>query len=85
MVQEKPDLVLIFSGKRKSGKDYVFEKLADYIKSRNSSDSAILVILRKVILSSQLKKIYAQENNLDYEKLLDSSSYKEDYRLDMIR
>ncbi|XP_047398370.1 phosphomevalonate kinase isoform X2 [Sciurus carolinensis] len=64
-----PRLVLLFSGKRKSGKDFVTEAL----QSRLGAD--ICAILR---LSGPLKEQYAQ-------RLLDASTYKEAYRRDMIR
>ena len=78
-LKNEPDLLLIFSGKRKSGKDYICKKLEEklYLESNIFSINCIT-------LSAPLKKIYAIENNLDYEKLLDSSNYKENYRKDMI-
>ena len=36
-------------------------------------------------LSGPLKRAYASEKGLDYEKLLDATEYKEKYRSDMIR
>ncbi|KAG3281698.1 phosphomevalonate kinase isoform X1 [Ictidomys tridecemlineatus] len=71
-----PRLVLLFSGKRKSGKDFVTEAL----QSRLGAD--ICAILR---LSGPLKEQYAQEHSLDFQRLLDASTYKEAYRSDMIR
>ncbi|KAF7460649.1 phosphomevalonate kinase [Marmota monax] len=71
-----PRLVLLFSGKRKSGKDFVTEAL----QSRLGAD--ICAILR---LSGPLKEQYAQEHGLDFQRLLDASTYKEAYRRDMIR
>uniref|UniRef100_A0A8C6A4N4 Phosphomevalonate kinase n=1 Tax=Marmota marmota marmota TaxID=9994 RepID=A0A8C6A4N4_MARMA len=71
-----PPLVLLFSGKRKSGKDFLTEAL----QSRLGAD--ICAILR---LSGPLKEQYAQEHGLDFQKLLDASTYKEAYRRDMIR
>ncbi|KAJ6656917.1 hypothetical protein lerEdw1_002918 [Lerista edwardsae] len=71
-----PKLILLFSGKRKSGKDFVAEE----IQSRLGPD--ICTILR---LSGPLKKQYAKEHGLDFQRLLDSSAYKEMYREDMIR
>ena len=76
----EPNLILLFSGKRKSGKDFICQKLVESLKAHSSSFSISLVTL-----SAPLKKIYAAEHNLDYEKLLDSSDYKEKYRLDMIK
>ncbi|KAM6167787.1 phosphomevalonate kinase isoform 2-T2 [Erethizon dorsatum] len=71
-----PQLVLLFSGKRKSGKDFVTETL----RSRLGAD--VCAILR---LSGPLKEQYAQEHGLNFERLLDASSYKESHRSDMIR
>ncbi|XP_025714730.1 phosphomevalonate kinase isoform X1 [Callorhinus ursinus] len=71
-----PRLVLLVSGKRKSGKDFVAEAL----RSRLGAD--VCAVLR---LSSPLKERYAQENGLDFQRLLDASVYKETYRRDMIR
>lgn len=70
-----PKLVLLFSGKRKSGKDYIAEE----IQSRLGPD--VCTILR---LSGPLKEQYAKEHGLDFQRLLDSSTYKEMYREDMI-
>ncbi|KAM9352724.1 phosphomevalonate kinase isoform 2-T2 [Symphorus nematophorus] len=70
-----PKLVLVFSGKRKSGKDFV----TDLIQERLGSD--ICCILR---LSGPLKQQYAQEHGLDLNQLLGPGLYKEQYRADMI-
>ncbi|XP_063296163.1 phosphomevalonate kinase [Pelobates fuscus] len=72
---EGPHLVLVFSGKRKSGKDYVTE----LIRERLGPDTC--AVLR---LSGPLKEQYAQEKGLDFQRLLDASEYKEKYRADMI-
>ncbi|XP_077177960.1 phosphomevalonate kinase [Paroedura picta] len=71
-----PRLILLFSGKRKSGKDFVAEEL----QSRLGPD--VCTILR---LSGPLKEQYAKEHGLDFGRLLDASNYKEMYREDMIR
>ena len=76
-IDMNPNLILLFTGKRKSGKDYSVEKLIDKLKQGN--------LIEKITLSAPLKSLYAQENNINYEKLLDSSDYKEKYRKDMIR
>ncbi|XP_053330763.1 phosphomevalonate kinase isoform X1 [Spea bombifrons] len=73
---ETPRLLLVFSGKRKSGKDHVTALLRD----RLGPDTC--AVLR---LSGPLKEQYAKEHGLDYERLLDASEYKEKYRADMIR
>nr|XP_017531994.1 phosphomevalonate kinase isoform X2 [Manis javanica] len=70
-----PRLVLLFSGKRKSGKDFVTEAL----QSRLGAD--VCAILR---LSSPLKEQFAQDHGLDFQRLLGASTYKEAYRRDMI-
>lgn len=71
-----PRLVLLFSGKRKSGKDFVTDAL------RGRLGANICAILR---LSGPLKEQYAQEHRLDFQRLLDASAYKEAFRKDMIR
>ena len=76
----EPNLILIVSGKRKTGKDYICQKIIDILKSINC-----FISINVITLSSPLKKMYAIEHNLDYLKLLDSSDYKETYRKDMIR
>lgn len=70
-----PRLVLLFSGKRKSGKDFVTEAL------QNRLGADVCAVLR---LSGPLKEQYAQEHGLNFQKLLDASAYKEAYRRDMI-
>jgi phosphomevalonate kinase len=72
----QPDLVLVVSGKRKSGKDFICDKLF-----RGLGDKYLVQL---VTLSAPLKQAYAIENRLNFEKLLDSSDYKENYRLKMI-
>ncbi|XP_034408963.1 phosphomevalonate kinase isoform X2 [Cyclopterus lumpus] len=71
-----PKLVLVFTGKRKSGKDYV----TDLIQNRLGTD--VCCVLR---LSGPLKHQYAQEHGLDLEQLLGPGLYKEQYRADMIQ
>uniref|UniRef100_A0A8C3IRL2 Phosphomevalonate kinase n=1 Tax=Chrysemys picta bellii TaxID=8478 RepID=A0A8C3IRL2_CHRPI len=71
-----PRLVLLLSGKRKSGKDFVAEE----IQNRLGPD--VCAILQ---LSGPLKEQYAKEHGLDFQRLLDASDYKETYRQDMIR
>ncbi|XP_018421906.1 PREDICTED: phosphomevalonate kinase [Nanorana parkeri] len=71
-----PRLVLLFSGKRKSGKDFITDRLQE------SLGGDTCAILR---LSGPLKKQFAQEHGLDFERLLDASEYKETYRAAMIQ
>uniref|UniRef100_A0ACB8G7B3 Uncharacterized protein n=1 Tax=Sphaerodactylus townsendi TaxID=933632 RepID=A0ACB8G7B3_9SAUR len=77
-----PRLVLLFSGKRKSGKDFVAEEL-------QSREVSILCVSALVDLSEVPTWIPAvcqpEEHGLDFERLLDASNYKEMYREDMIR
>ncbi|XP_034721714.1 phosphomevalonate kinase [Etheostoma cragini] len=73
--EPEPKLVLVFSGKRKSGKDYV----ADLIHSRLGPD--VCCVMR---LSGPLKQQYAQEEGLDLDQLLGPGLYKEQFRADMI-
>ncbi|XP_024117877.2 phosphomevalonate kinase isoform X1 [Oryzias melastigma] len=70
-----PELVLVFSGKRKSGKDYITDLISDRL------GPAVCSVLR---LSGPLKKQYAQEHGLDLDQLLGPGPYKEQYRADMI-
>lgn len=66
---DNPKLVIILSGKRKSGKDYVADLMSKTIKN--------CAIFR---VSGPIKKQYAIEHGLDFSELLSSSSYKENYR-----
>lgn len=72
---DPPRIVLILSGKRKSGKDFVAESIVNRFGKQHA------VILR---LSGPLKYQYAKERGLDYDRLLEASNYKEIYREDMI-
>ncbi|CAF0994645.1 unnamed protein product [Adineta steineri] len=65
--------IILLSGKRKCGKDYLGEKLAEKLHA---------VLLH---LSEPLKLEYARLNQINGEQLLTSSSYKENYRKDMIK
>ncbi|XP_061553291.1 phosphomevalonate kinase isoform X2 [Phycodurus eques] len=75
-LHSEPKLLLIFSGKRKSGKDYV----TDIVLDRLGED--VCAVVR---LSAPLKQAYAREHGLDLEQLLGCGVYKEVYRADMIR
>lgn len=83
-INYRPDLVLVLSGKRKSGKDYFSARLDRFIESPNS-DFSQRVVYQKIVLAAQLKRIYANEHSLDYDQLLDSSGYKETHRLGLIK
>ncbi|XP_061174375.1 phosphomevalonate kinase-like [Saccostrea echinata] len=71
-----PRAIVVFSGKRKSGKDFI----ADLLQEKFSTE--LCTVLR---LSGPIKSQYAKENGLDHQRLLDSSEYKETYREDMIQ
>mmetsp|Transcript_12383 Transcript_12383/g.18490 ORF Transcript_12383/g.18490 Transcript_12383/m.18490 type:complete len:206 (-) Transcript_12383:170-787(-) len=68
-------VVVIFSGKRKCGKDYVTGKLVEQLGASTAEIGR---------LSAPLKKAYAEENGLDYKKLLSDGPYKEKFRKKMI-
>ncbi|XP_076824653.1 phosphomevalonate kinase-like isoform X1 [Clavelina lepadiformis] len=74
MIRERT--VFVLSGKRKSGKDFVAEKL------QNAIGGHICGLVR---LSGPIKQQYAQEHGLDFQSLLSSGPYKEIYRDDMIK
>ncbi|XP_041649768.1 phosphomevalonate kinase isoform X1 [Cheilinus undulatus] len=86
----EPRLVLVFSGKRKSGKDYVTDRIQERLvlysgfpwsfSSRLGADVCCIVRL-----SGPLKEQYAQDHGLDLDQLLGPGPYKEHYRADMIR
>ncbi|XP_019872485.1 phosphomevalonate kinase [Aethina tumida] len=69
-----PKLILLMSGKRKSGKDYLCEKL-----KKSFEDECIIVRI-----SGPLKSQYAKVHNLNFEDLMGDGLYKEKYRIDMI-
>ncbi|XP_052099950.1 phosphomevalonate kinase-like [Mytilus californianus] len=75
-MEKVPELVFVMSGKRKSGKDYVASLMCNRIGKHLCSS---------VQLSGPLKKQYAEDHNLNFEKLMDSSEYKEKFRIDMIK
>ncbi|XP_077285131.1 phosphomevalonate kinase [Arctopsyche grandis] len=71
-----PQLVLLFSGKRKSGKDYITDQL--YSKLNNN-------VCTIVKISQPIKSHWAKTRNLDLNELLSDGEYKERYRLEMIK
>lgn len=72
--RRRPRVAIIFSGKRKSGKDYCSDALLALCSAAEIGR-----------LSAPLKRAYANEHGLDYSLLLSASEYKEKYRKDMIR
>ncbi|XP_011693267.1 PREDICTED: phosphomevalonate kinase [Wasmannia auropunctata] len=72
----KPERILLFSGKRKSGKDYITDILHNRIGSERST------IIR---LSGPIKTHWAKSRGLDLDQLLGHGEYKEKYRLEMAK
>ncbi|XP_015172024.1 PREDICTED: phosphomevalonate kinase isoform X2 [Polistes dominula] len=72
----KPKHILLFSGKRKCGKDFI----TDILHKRLGDDKSVII---KV--SGPIKTHWSKNLGLDLNKLLDSSEYKEQYRLEMIK
>ncbi|OQV14436.1 putative Phosphomevalonate kinase [Hypsibius exemplaris] len=70
-----PQVVLILSGKRKSGKDFIASKLL------LKFGEEIATIIR---LSGPLKSEYAKAHSLDFDHLLSAEAYKEQHRGAMI-
>lgn len=79
-MNKQPNIILILSGKRKSGKDYVCQNIVAYLDKQGKRFNYNLITL-----SAPLKENYAAEHGLDFKRLLDSSDYKEKFRLDMIK
>ena len=73
-----PRLVIVFSGKRKSGKDYICERLEELFEADYPGEAEV------GRLSAPLKKAFADENGLDFAELLTDGPYKEKYRGPMI-
>ena len=71
-------LVIILSGKRKSGKDHISTLIANYIGHHRMRHLAVLRI------AGPIKREFAKNNRLDFTRLLDSTSYKENFRLAMV-
>ncbi|XP_076181501.1 phosphomevalonate kinase isoform X2 [Ptiloglossa arizonensis] len=72
----KPQIILLFSGKRKSGKDFITNVLQERVGFEDS------VIIK---LSGPIKSYWAKSSNLDINQLLGDGKYKETYRLQMVQ
>ncbi|XP_055602396.1 phosphomevalonate kinase [Uranotaenia lowii] len=70
-----PRVVLLFSGKRKSGKDYLTERLLERLSTQRAQ------IIR---ISEPIKRSWAEKLGLDLGQLLSDGPYKEKYRREMI-
>ncbi|KIH65610.1 putative phosphomevalonate kinase [Ancylostoma duodenale] len=69
-------LVVLISGKRKSGKDYCCNALKRALEPLEVSIHGV---------SHSLKRIYADNHGLDYLQLISDGPYKETHRLGMIK
>ncbi|KAJ8877227.1 hypothetical protein PR048_021681 [Dryococelus australis] len=74
-MQHHPKTVLLISGKRKSGKDFISENFLNKLGADKT------VIIR---ISAPIKIHWSKLHNLDFDKLLSTDEYKEKYRKDMI-
>ncbi|XP_055685512.1 phosphomevalonate kinase [Lutzomyia longipalpis] len=72
---ENPKIILLFSGKRKSGKDFLTEHLLS-ILDRDKCEIARI--------SEPIKSFWAKEHALDLQELLSDGTYKENHRKKMI-
>ncbi|XP_019561666.3 phosphomevalonate kinase-like [Aedes albopictus] len=70
-----PRIVLLFSGKRKCGKDFLTERLLQ----RLTTDKAQIIRI-----SEPIKRSWAEKLGLDLKELLGDGPYKERYRKEMI-
>ena len=77
-----PKRILLFCGKRKSGKDFLTDQLQEELSPQNQESPSSSVIIR---LSGPLKKCYADNHGLNYQELLSAGAYKEKHRLNMIK
>nr|XP_974268.1 PREDICTED: phosphomevalonate kinase [Tribolium castaneum] len=76
---ENPRLILLFSGKRKSGKDYICEALKANLGDNNCT------IIR---ISGPLKRLYAESHDLttgDVNEMMTDGPLKEKFRAEMIQ
>jgi len=71
-----PRLIVLISGKRKCGKDYIATQMCAQL---NENVTASIVHL-----SAPIKLAYASEHNLDYNLLMSDGAYKERHRLAMV-
>ncbi|XP_063368272.1 phosphomevalonate kinase [Cydia amplana] len=70
-----PRIILLFSGKRKSGKDYLTDHLQKLLGDR----------CEVIKISQPIKSHWAKEKNLNLNELLSDTEYKEQHRLEMIK
>lgn len=66
----KPKTIFLFSGKRKSGKDFITDNLYKRIEDKS-------VIIK---ISGPIKQHWAKSQGLDFDQLVGDGPYKEKYR-----
>ncbi|XP_063674624.1 phosphomevalonate kinase-like [Bolinopsis microptera] len=71
----EPCAIILINGKRKCGKDYLALELVENLGP---------AVCETLHLSTEIKREYAQLNNLDFSLLLTDSPYKDVYRKEMI-
>lgn len=71
-------LVILLSGKRKSGKDHISTLITNYVGHARMRHLAILRI------AGPIKRKFSLDNQLDFPKLLSASDYKEKFREAMV-
>ncbi|XP_069694887.1 phosphomevalonate kinase isoform X1 [Periplaneta americana] len=71
-----PSSVLLFSGKRKSGKDYLTDKIHERLGVQN---------VAMIKISAPIKTHWAEKHHLNFEELMSAGEYKEKHRQDMIK
>ncbi|XP_076761544.1 phosphomevalonate kinase [Xylocopa sonorina] len=76
MKSSKPQVILLFSGKRKSGKDYI----TNILQERIGFDTSIIIRL-----SGPIKSHWSKSVGLDINQLMGDGEYKENYRLEMAK
>jgi len=73
---QHPKIIIVVSGKRKSGKDFFTNNL---VKLISEEDCHILRV------SSPIKRHFCEKYNLSYSEMITSSQYKEQCRTQMIK
>jgi len=76
-MSSSPKIVICLSGKRKSGKDYLADRMVKELR-------ALDVSVEIGRLSEPLKREYARIHQLDLDELLSASAYKELHRAKMV-
>ncbi|KAK6640189.1 hypothetical protein RUM44_011875 [Polyplax serrata] len=75
---KNPLCIFLFSGKRKTGKDFITEKLLECLDNKMKDSIALIKI------SGPIKSHFAETSNLNLSELMGSGEYKEKFRKEMI-